>query len=130
MAMAKRYTHFIAIDFGTAGCGVVTSLSDSEDTHAFSQWNPGRMSIKTPTIMLLDRNQECEAFGLTARNKYYMYMKAKQHKEEFKNYYLFEYFKMSLYEEKVSNRYELVYISVCLWIGPCQCMFTDRTPKD
>ena len=104
MAMAQRYTHYIAIDFGTAGCGVATSLSDSEEIHAFSQWNPGKMSIKTPTIMLLNRNLECEAFGLTARNKYHMYKKSVKHKDEFKYYYLFEYFKMSLYEEKAGEK--------------------------
>ena len=53
MAEDKQYTHFIAIDFGTAGCGVATSLKHSEEIHAFLKWTPGRASIKSPTIMLL-----------------------------------------------------------------------------
>ena len=100
MAEEKHYTHVIAIDFGTAGCGIATSLKDSEDIHAFTQWNPGRVSIKGPTIMLLDHNLECEAFGLLARDRYQR--KAVKYKHKYKDYYLFEYFKMSLYEEKVS----------------------------
>ena len=101
MAKEKQYTHFIAIDFGTAGCGVATSLKDSEETRAFLKWAPGKMSIKCPTIMLLDHNQECEGFGFTARTRYHK--KTVKHKNEFENYYLFEYFKMNLYEEKVSS---------------------------
>ena len=97
----KQYTHFIAIDFGTAGCGVATSLIDSKDTHAFVNWAPGRMSMKCPTIMLLDHNLECEGFGLMARNRYHK--KTVKYGDKFENYYLFEYFKMSLYEEKVSG---------------------------
>ena len=101
MAEEKQITHFIAIDFGTSGCGVATSLKDSEETHAFLNWIPGRMSIKCPTIMLLDHNLECEGFGLVARNRYHQ--KRIKYKNEFNKYYLFEYFKMNLYEEKVSS---------------------------
>ena len=100
LAKEKDHTHFIAIDFGTAGCGVAVSLKDTnEEFHAFKEWAPGNMSIKSPTIMLLDHNLECESFGLMARNRYHK--KTVKHKSEFKNYYLFEHFKMSLYEEEV-----------------------------
>jgi len=101
MAEKKDYTHFIAIDFGTAGCGAAVSLSDHEDIRAFMKWVPGKVSIKCPTVMLLDHNLECEFFGLKARSSYHK--KTVKHKNEFQNYYLFEYFKMTLYEEKVSN---------------------------
>ena len=102
MANGKDYTHFIAIDFGTAGCGVATALNNPEEVpRAFTQWNPGMISTKAPTIMLLDHTKECEAFGVKARDRYHR--KAVKHKQEFKNYYLFEYFKMSLYEEMVSR---------------------------
>ena len=103
MANDKEYTHFIAIDFGTAGCGVAILLNSDnpeEVPRAFTQWNPGMLSTKGPTIMLLDHNQECEAFGVKARDKYQR--KAVKYKHEIKNYYLFEYFKMNLYEETVS----------------------------
>lgn len=102
MAEEKQYTHFIAIDFGTAGCGVATSLKGSEEIRAFLKWIPsGRMLIKSPTIILLDHNLECEGFGLMARNRYHK--QAVKYKNEFNKYYLFEYFKMNLYEEKVSS---------------------------
>ena len=96
----NHYTHFIAIDFGTAGCGIVTSLKNFDEIHQFARWNPGKVSIKGPTIMLLDHNRECEAFGLLARDRYQR--KAVKYRDKYKDYYLFEYFKMSLYEEKVS----------------------------
>ena len=107
MANDNNYTHFIAIDFGTAGCGVAI-LSNTEAPSArpsvFTEWNPAMCSIrgstKGPTIMLLDHTQECEAFGVIARDRYYR--KTVKHKHEIKNYYLFEYFKMNLYEETVS----------------------------
>jgi len=66
MAEEKYYTHFITIDFGTAGCGAAVSLKDHEEIHAFSSWIPGNTSIKCPTIMLLDPKLECEGFGLKA----------------------------------------------------------------
>ena len=55
MANGKDYTHFITIDFGTSGCGVALALDNlGEVPRAFTQWNPGMISTKGPTIMLLD----------------------------------------------------------------------------
>ena len=105
------YTHYIAIDFGTSGCGVVISTSVSETPHLFSKWMPSQTGrgIKCPTALLLDHNKECEAFGLKAKLNYQK--KSVKNSKEFKNYYLFEHFKMNLYEEKV--------FSVCLLADAC-----------
>ena len=96
-----QYTHYIAIDFGTSGCGAVLLTSASEKPRLFSKWLTSQIAvgIKSPTVLLLDHNKECEAFGLKARLNYYK--KSIKHSNEFKNYYLFEHFKMNLYEEKV-----------------------------
>ena len=102
MADEKHYTHFIAIDFGTAGCGIAIKIADekvSQDIHVFQQWQPSRNSLKCPTIMLLDQNLDCVGFGLQAQKTYY-YFKAKT-PNELENLHLFEYFKMSLYKDKV-----------------------------
>lgn len=96
-----HYTHYIAIDFGTAGCGMVVSTSESESPHLFSGWLPNKSEVKCPTIMLLDHRLECEAFGYKARTSYHK--PSVKYPEQFKNYYLFEHFKMSLYEEKVCS---------------------------
>ena len=95
------YTHYIAIDFGTSGCGIVLSTSANEKPRLFSKWLPSQtgVAIKCPSVLLLNHNKECEAFGLKARENYHK--KGVKRTKEFNNYYLFEYFKMSLYEEKV-----------------------------
>jgi len=103
------YTHYIAIDFGTSGCGVVISTSVSEKPRLFSKWMPSQtgVGIKCPTALLLDHNKECEAFGLKAKLNYQK--KSVKNSKEFKKYYLFEHFKMNLYEEKVY----ILYMSYC-----------------
>ena len=105
MADEKHYTHFIAIDFGTAGCGIAIKEAGekiSKEIHVFQQWQPSRNSLKCPTIMLLDRqNLDCVAFGLQARKTYYL--KSVKSPDELENYYLFEYFKMNLYKDKVRS---------------------------
>ena len=102
MARVKRYSHFIAIDFGTAGCGIAIKSADeriSQDIYIFQQWLPSKHLIKCPTIMLLDHKLNCVAFGLSARMNYYGKLVKKSNETE--NFYLFEYFKMSLYKNKV-----------------------------
>ena len=104
LAMASGetlYTHYIAIDFGTSGCGAALLTSASEKPRLFSKWLTSQIAvgIKCPTVLLLDHNKECEAFGLKARLNYHK--KSVKHSKEFKNYYLFEHFKMKLYGEKV-----------------------------
>ena len=102
MADEKRYTHFIAVDFGTAGCAVAIKIADesiSKEIHVFQQWQTSSHSLKCPTIMLMDQKWDCVSFGLPARKTYHM--KTVKTPNELKNFYLFEYFKMSLYKDKV-----------------------------
>lgn len=109
MSDDKRYTHLVAIDFGTAGCGISLKIDrdTSEGTHIFSQWLPSRSSIKSPTIILLDENLECKAFGLAARKSYIAAMKGKTPGgAEPEKLYLFEYFKMNLYKNQVAALYD------------------------
>ena len=102
MADEKCYTHFIAVDFGTAGCAVAIKIADESiprEIYVFQQWQTSRHSIKCPTIMLLDQKWDCVSFGLPAQKSYQrMTMKTPN---EVNNFYLFEYFKMSLYKDKV-----------------------------
>ena len=104
MADEKQYTHFIAVDFGTAGCGIAIQIADEEiskgEIHLFQQWLPSRYSIKCPTIMLLNKTLDCIAFGLQARKSYKTLMK---NPNESGVHYLFEYFKMSLYKNRVCS---------------------------
>ena len=99
-----EYTHYIAIDFGTAGCGIAVSTRISDSPSMYTAWLPGGPSSppKCPTVMLLDHNCECEAFGKKdLLNDYYK--KRVKYPNEIDGYYCFQYFKMSLYEEKVRD---------------------------
>ena len=101
MADEKQYTHFIAVDFGTAGCGIAVKIADekiSREIHVFQQWLPRKNSIKCPTIILLNKTLDCIAFGVQARKNYKKLMK---NPNESGIHYLFEYFKMSLYKNRV-----------------------------
>ena len=102
MAESNKYTHYIAIDFGTAGCGIAVSTSASDTPRMCTALLPGGLSgpQKCPTIMLLDHNGECEEFGKKDLMKNYHKGNVK-HRDKIDEYYLFQYFKMSLYEEKV-----------------------------
>lgn len=99
---SKNYTHYIAIDFGTAGCGIAVSTSAGDQPWLYRAWLPGGPSSpqKCPTIMLLDHNGECEEFGKTKLLEKYRKRQVK-HPDKIDKYYFLQYFKMSLYEEKV-----------------------------
>lgn len=98
----KKYTHYIAIDFGTAGCGIAISTSVGSHPHMYRGWLPGGPSgaQKCPTIMLLDHNGECEDFGKPDLLKNYRKGEVK-YPDKIDGYCFLQYFKMNLYEEKV-----------------------------
>ena len=73
-----------------------------------------------PTIMLLDHTLECAASGHKAKTKYQQHKRSK-HPEQFNNYYLFEHFKMSLYEEKVGNC-KTVVVGIIIVVVEVACM--------
>lgn len=99
-----EYTHYIAIDFGTAGCGIAISTTAGDEPLLYRGWLPGGPSgrqLKCPTIMLLDHNGDCEGFGKI--NLLTNYRKGKvKHPDKINEYCFLQYFKMNLYEEKVS----------------------------
>lgn len=99
--MASQYSHYVAIDFGTAGSSVAFSTENSENMHILSDWSKKirrtGVSVKVPTIVLLDPDQNLEAVGEDAL---YIYQtKNVKKKDKFNEYYLFNRFKMTLYSE-------------------------------
>ena len=104
-------THYIAIDFGTSGCGIAvwntklrsSSRGDEPEVYTNPKWVPGTKgtAVKCPTVLLLDHNGEFEAFGLKALKSYQNCKHGLRHPKEVNNYYLFTRFKMCLYDEKV-----------------------------
>ena len=103
----SSYTHIIALDFGTSGCGIAvwnkSTAPSIDNIHLFSNWfkkNPVTM-YKCPTILLLDHEERVEAFGLEAMEKYHT--KRVVHVNKIEDYYLFTRFKMDLYNKKVSG---------------------------
>ena len=102
------YTHFVAIDFGTAstGCAYSTFVSVNQDEiRTYEQWpglTPG--TCKTPTVLLLDPDKNFEAFGKNALDRYYSLRRSRSRDpERVRDYYLFRQFKMTLYNLQVSN---------------------------
>lgn len=96
------YTHFVAIDFGTAGTGCAYSTFVKPDIRPYEQWpglTPG--TSKTPTVLLLDPDEKFEAFGKNALDRYYSLNRSKS--KRVGDYYLFRQFKMSLYNVQVTN---------------------------
>ena len=96
------YTHFVAIDFGTAGTGFAYStIAKPTDIHIYQNW-PGLLNgtSKTPTALLLDPDENFEAFGKTALDKYYN-PKNLKYPKRVNDYYFFRQFKMILYDLQV-----------------------------
>ena len=95
----SKFTHFVAIDFGTYGCGMALSTNvDPDNTHVYSNWVQSKMDVKCPTALLLNDDGEFEAFG---QNAVYMYQTkhrlCRPHKAD--QYYFFYRFKMCLYNK-------------------------------
>ena len=94
-----EFTHFIAIDFGTYGCGMAVSTNvDPDDIHIYSNWVQSKMAVKCPTALLLNDEGEFEAFGDHA-----LYTYETKHRLRRPNkadqYYFFYRFKMCLYNK-------------------------------
>ena len=117
-AKSYKFTHIIAIDFGTSGCGIAVwnvASPSIENIHIFSSWfkkTPG-VSYKCPTILLLDHEENVEAFGSEAIHKYHS--KRVAHPNKINDYYLFSRFKTDLYN-KVSAVVSVV----------CAAIFTGK----
>ena len=89
-------THYISIDFGTSGCAFAIGLGNPDPTgiKVFSGWNEARMAVKLkcPTILLANPQGMFVSFGDNALDDY---------KRLKSDYYLFERFKMKLYNAPV-----------------------------
>jgi len=96
--LTHDYTHYIAIDFGTSGCGIAVSTSvNSSCPHVYSNWSVNKVPVKSPTYLLLDSEGKFEAFGDMALKNYYG--KNVRNKDKIDQYYFFVRFKMCLYDE-------------------------------
>ena len=92
-------TCFVAIDFGTSGCGMAVSTNiDPEEIYVYTNWVQSKMTVKCPTALLLNDEGEFEAFGYDA---FYMYETKNRLRRPHKadQYYFFYRFKMCLYNK-------------------------------
>jgi len=99
MASGGNKLFCAAIDFGTTYSGYAFSSKDDykkEPTKINTNvWTGSKLlSLKAPTAVLMDSNQEFMAFGYEAENKYSELVADGDHEE----YYYFHRFKMLLHE--------------------------------
>ena len=96
------HTHYVSIDFGTSGCAFAVGLGKPEpkEIKVFSAWKEARMGLqlKCPTVLLADEHGKFVSFGDSALDEY------KRLRNEAEKYYLFERFKMKLYDTPVCWR--------------------------
>ena len=105
MERDNEFTHFIAIDFGTCGCGMAFSTNDGpENIRIYANWIQSKMAVKCPTALLLNDEGEFEAFGDTAIRNYESRNRLMRPKKA-DQYYFFYRFKMCLYEKVCSYNY-------------------------
>lgn len=104
MSLSDDYLFVVAIDFGTTYSGYAFSSRDDFKTdplkiNSNQAWNAGsqrHLSMKTPTCLLLDDNEELVSFGYEAENKYAdIVMDHKQNE-----YLFFQRFKMQLFKNE------------------------------
>lgn len=93
------HSHYVSIDFGTSGCAFAVGLGIPEPKRirVFSGWNEARMGLqlKCPTILLADPQGKFVSFGDKALDDY------KSLGVKAQDYYLFQRFKMKLYDSPV-----------------------------
>ena len=110
-SLTDDYLFVAAIDIGTTYSGYAFSSRDDFKKDpmkiiANQAWNAGcqrHLSLKTPTCLLLDDNEEFVSFGYEAENKYSDIVIDRKKNE----YFFFQRFKMQLYKIKVSNLFNL-----------------------
>ncbi|XP_052083291.1 heat shock 70 kDa protein 12B-like isoform X3 [Mytilus californianus] len=100
--MSSNHLMVAAIDFGTTYSGYAFSMrgdfkEQPLNINANQSWNAGSkqlLSLKTPTVLLLDKNKTFLSFGYDAENQYTELMMDEEHEE----YYYFHRFKMKLHK--------------------------------
>ena len=104
------FTYFIAIDFGTSGSGIAVWGKNYRDIEVYTnpKWVPRQsgLAVKCPTALLLDPDGKFEAFGLKAIESYHN-KRGLRWPQKSEEYYFFNRFKMSLYDEKVYSQYNV-----------------------
>lgn len=103
--MSSNHLMVAAIDFGTTYSGYAFSMrgdfkEQPLNINANQSWNAGTkqlLSLKTPTVLLLDKNKTFLSFGYDAENQYTELMMDEEHEE----YYYFHRFKMKLHKNMV-----------------------------
>lgn len=95
-----EYTKYIAIDFGTSGCTISLGFREINPSNiqVYSSWTKrSDISVKCPSILLVNPSKEFESFGEEAFEAF-----TKLSKDNAKKYYYFYRFKMKLYHSPVS----------------------------
>ena len=110
----------VAFDFGTTFSGYAFSFRDDPlKVQANNYWVAGSlrlMSLKTPTCVLLDPNDEFHSFGFAAENKYISLAEDQKNK----GWKLFRQFKMLLHSNEVcilffQKKHKVIRVSFCDW---------------
>ena len=101
--MINKFKLYIAIDFGTDGCGISYCLPNGS-VYIHSNWK-GEQSANTKikSRILLDKHGDRLAFGSAAS---YMYSNINKHNDQ--GWMLFERFKMNLYENHNKNALDIL----------------------
>lgn len=108
MATGKREKTFVAsIDFGTTFSGYAFSFKHEYEENPTAvkvnpNWVPGAsqlLSLKTPTVILFDKNKKFHSFGFEAETKYSNLADDDKHRD----WYFFKRFKMKLHGKKVNR---------------------------
>ena len=81
----------MAIDFGTTYSGYAYSFKSSKEEIFTNYWEG--VEIKTPTVVLMNKDKALHSFGEKAKEHYRGLIKKTEHKE----WYYFENFKMKLF---------------------------------
>ena len=94
----------MGIDFGTTYSGFAFSFNKEEDDEAIfmnRDWvnELGHRTSKTPTCLLLNKDQSFDSFGYKAVEKYAHLRSVYEEKE----FFFFQNFKMKLFEVRVKN---------------------------
>lgn len=125
-----NYLFVVALDFGTTYSGYAfntrTDYLDfkngkhSMDIHMNQEWRVGGVSFKTPTSILLDKDEKFVAFGYEAEDEFY------SEKCERENVMLFRRFKMTLHNEMVIKNYIGPLKRILFNLCPCIYVFNDN----
>lgn len=95
----SNFTHFIAIDFGTYGCGIAVSTNiDPHNVRVYANWTHSRVALKCPTALLLNDEGEFEEFGDKALYAYQSKNRLRR-PDKADQYYFFYRYKMCLYNK-------------------------------